>query len=163
MSIAAFCMVIEGLIVSCSPHKSSAYQKQIDTCMHMWWWPFAFPGLIYMVIKDFMKLSSLVLQIPFYLLLLMYVIPTWTGGIWFLFFIILCCRENSMPCCGEVQVWLSGITRIAKNSLKCDISTVRDKWSQARGEQWAFHGLVLPRSSTEANCINRLTHRQRHT
>lgn len=35
MSVAAFCMVIEGLIVSCSPHKSSAYQKQIEECMQM--------------------------------------------------------------------------------------------------------------------------------
>lgn len=35
MSVAAFCPVIEGLIVSCSPHKSSAYQKQIDERMHM--------------------------------------------------------------------------------------------------------------------------------
>lgn len=35
MSVAAFCMVIEGLIVSCSLHKSSAYQKQIEECMQM--------------------------------------------------------------------------------------------------------------------------------
>lgn len=160
MSIAAFCMVIEGLIVSCSLHKSSAYQKQIDECMPTCWWPFAFPGLIYMVIKHFMKLSSLVLQIPFYLLLLIYVIPTWTGEYDFYF---LCCYENSMPCWGELQVWLSGITQIAKNSLKCDISTVRDKWSQDEREQWAFHGLVLHRPSTEANCINRLIYQQRHS
>lgn len=39
-----------------------------------------------MVVKDFMKLSSLVLQIPFYLLLI-YVIPTWTGE--YDFFLIL--------------------------------------------------------------------------
>lgn len=30
MSVAPFCMVIEGLIVSCSLHKSFAYQKQIE-------------------------------------------------------------------------------------------------------------------------------------
>lgn len=84
MSIAAFYVVIEGLIVSCSRHKSSAYQKQIEEYANVFWWPFAFPGLIYMVIKDFMKLFSLVLQIPFYLLLI-YVIPTWTGEYAFYF------------------------------------------------------------------------------
>lgn len=35
MSVAAFCVAPEGLIVSCFLHKSSAYQKWIEECMQI--------------------------------------------------------------------------------------------------------------------------------
>lgn len=56
-----------------------------------------------MVIKDFMKLSSLVLQIPFYLLFLMYLIPTWTGEYDFYFLLFCAAMKTACPAVGRCK------------------------------------------------------------
>lgn len=87
-----------------------------------------------MVIKDFMKSSSPALPIPFYLRLLnvcsSYLRWAAAGGMRACAAAGAARRAEGLRGLRGLPAWLSGVTQMAKNSLKCDISTARDKRSQ---------------------------------